>query len=497
MRLIIKDMDIATGDVPVAILNEHDACLLDLHSMDRILVKKGRQECICILDIAESKKAVPPGRIGLFEEALHCLGAKHKDPVTISLAQKPISVSMIRRKLDGHELHFAEVLAIVKDIVEDKLSRIELTSYITATYTHGMSNHEMIDLSKAMIATGDRLKLPYKPVVDLHGIGGVPGNRTTMVVVPIVAAAGFVMPKTATRAITSPAGTADTMEVLAPVSHTLSELKKILKKVGAFIVWGGALNLAPADDKIIRVENPLGIDAEGQMVASIMAKKASVGSTDMLLEIPYGKGCKPQTLRDARHLEDHFNMVSKELNVACKCWSVPANEPIGNGIGPILEARDCLWVLKRDPKAPLDLRDKSLKMAGILLEFLGKARPNKGIKMAKDLLNSGAAYKKMLDIIRAQGGHEMNPKDLYPAARAHHVRAARSGTVRTIDNMVIAKLGRLSGAPRDPGAGLYLYKHLGDKVKKGEILFSIYSPSHDKLGFAVDFWRKNKGVVVR
>jgi len=293
MKLIVKDMDIATGGVHVVILNQNDAALLDLHHMDRLLVKKGSKSTTAVLDIAESEKAVPQGKIGLFEEVLASLHAKQNDRVTISLEKKPESVGLIRKKMDGHELNYDEMLQIVQDITNDKLTYIELTSFVTASYTRGMSLNEVAHLTKAMMRTGSMLKLekhPSCPIVDLHSIGGVPGNRTTMIVVPIVAAAGLFFPKTSSRAITSPSGTADTMEVLCDVTIPLPKLKKILMRVGGFIVWGGAINLAPADDKIIRVEYPLEIDAEGQMLASIMAKKASVSATHVLIEIPVVEG---------------------------------------------------------------------------------------------------------------------------------------------------------------------------------------------------------------
>ena len=248
-------MDIATGGTPVVILNEKDAHELDLHSGDRIIVKGNKKELIAVLDISESKKAVPEGKIGLFEEVLDKLKAKHDDSVEIDLQEKPRSISLIKKKLDGFELSKEEIDEIVKDIVEGKLTDIELAYFIGACYTKGMDLSETVALTKSTVEHGGQLKLKKKIVIDKHCSGGVPGNRTTMIMVPILAAAGFTMPKTSSRSITSPAGTADTMEVLAPVSLSLDKIRKIVNKTNACIVWGGAVDLAAADDKLIRVRH--------------------------------------------------------------------------------------------------------------------------------------------------------------------------------------------------------------------------------------------------
>lgn len=486
IQLKVKDMDIATGDVQIVILNEKDAGLLDLHHGDRVWVRKKRKKTLAAINIAESEKAVPPGTIGLFEEVLAALNVKHGDTVRVRHAKKPVSVNYIKKKLEGKELEYKETYEIVKDIVKDRLTSIELTSYVMANYTYGMSDLEIVDLTKAMMKTGSELKLRQRPIVDLHSIGGVPGNRTTMIVVPIVAAAGLVMPKTSSRAITSPAGTADTMEVLCPVEHSLKKLRNIIDKTGAFIVWGGAVNLAPADDRIIKVESPLGIDAEGQMLASIMAKKASVSSTHLLIEIPVGRGAKVRDRIQALHLKRHFERLSKELGMKVFVMITQGNEPVGNGIGPVLEARDCLWVLKNDKRAPQDLKQKSIEMAARLLEFVGKAKKGKGLEKAKDLLESGRAYQKMVEIIKAQGGKEVSPDSLKPGKHSKIVRAKKTCVLRCVNNTDIAKIARLAGAPRDMEAGVFLHKHGGAHVKKGDKLMTVYAKNRTKLKFAVD-----------
>jgi putative thymidine phosphorylase len=496
MKFIVKDMDIATGGALVVTMNEKDAALLDLHHMDRVLVKKGRKKAVAIIDIAESAKAVPAGMLGLFEEVLDALEAVDKDEIEISIEKKPESVSLIRKKMDGKTLTAEEILEITKDIVANNLTDVELASYIAANYIRGMSTSEIGSLTKAMMQTGSVLKLDQKQVVDLHCIGGVPGNRTTMIVVPILAAAGLTVPKTASRAITSPAGTADTMESLCSVSLPLSKLKEILNKVGAFIIWGGAVNLAPADDRIIKVEYSLAIDAEGEMLASIMAKKLSVSATHLLIDIPIGKGAKVQGLERALHLKHHFESLSKELGIAIQVTMTDGTQPIGNGIGPNLEAKDCLWLLKNDPRGPRDLREKSLQMAAEIFEFVGKTRRGEGLALATEILDSGKAYKKMIEIIKAQGGKEIMPDTLAVGKYSHVVRAESRGKISHIDNIAIARIARMAGTPADKPAGILLHKHAGDVVAKGEQLYTLYSESEEKLKYAIELIHQSSGFLI-
>ncbi len=486
MRLKVKDMDIATGGTRIAILNEKDAMSLDLHHEDRIIVRKGKRRTVAVLDVAESEKAVPRGQIGLFEEVLDALDAKNGDRIEITLGQKPMSVSYIRKKMDGKELRRNEIYKIIEDIVENRLSAIELASYVAANYMRGMSTHETVNLTKAMAETGERINPGESVVADLHCIGGVPGNRTTMIVVPILVAAGLCVPKTASRAITSPSGTADTMEVLASVSLSKKRLEGALKKVGGFITWGGSINLAPSDDKIIRIEHPLSIDAEGQMLASIMAKKYSVGATHLLMDIPVGHGAKVPSRKAAIPLKGHFEKLAKVLGIKIDVMTTDGSQPIGNGIGPALEARDCLWVLQNDSRGPNDLIEKSVMMAGRLLEFTGKSAKGKGSAEAEKILKSGKAYEAMLNIIHAQDGTIVNAASIRIGSHKKIITAKRNGVVRAIDNIAIAKIARLAGAPLDKGAGIMMHVHKGRKVVRGTPLMTIYADNHEKVLYALE-----------
>lgn len=485
-------MDVATGGPLVCILNEEDAKRLDVHSGDRILVKFKKRETTCIVNVSESDKAVAKGTIGLFEEVLDTLHVQNKDTVEICFTGKPESLKHIRDKLYGKELTYKEMYHIIDDITHDRLSEVEKTYFVSAGFANGFTTNEIVNMTKAMVETGDKLK--FKGVtLDKHCIGGVPGNRTTMIVVPILAAAGFTIPKTSSRAITSPAGTADTMECLAKVTLSEKKIKEVVRKTKACIVHGGSMNLAPADDKIIEVEHPLSIDAEGQLLASVMAKKHSVSANHVLIDIPVGKGAKVESKRDAAHLKWMFTKIGKKLGMNVKVILTDGSQPVGNGVGPLLELRDVISILQNDPLAPLDLKQKALSMVATLLHMAGKYSKRSALVHAREILESGKALRKMHQIMSAQG-KVTQPK---LGTQTHIVRSGKSGIVKRIDNKIVAKIATTSGAPEDKGAGMYLHKKVGDTVKKGEVLYTVYAYSKFKLQLAKTFIQDGTGYEIR
>ncbi|MBW2966967.1 AMP phosphorylase [Candidatus Woesearchaeota archaeon] len=498
MKFKVQDVDITTGGTHVAILNKHDAGQLDLHTGDRLHITRGNKSTVAVLDIAESTKIIKRGRIGLMEEVLDKICAKQGCQVTVRLEKKPASIMLIKKKLDGKRLDADEMDQIVQDIVHNRLTSVEITYFVAAGYMHGIDLNETVALTKAMIHTGQVLKPACRPVVDKHCIGGVPGNRTTMIVVPILVAAGYCVPKTSSRSITSPAGPADTMEVLCDVDITIEKIKQVVDKTGGCMAWGGSVNLAPADDKIITVEHPLSVDAEGQLLASILAKKGSVSATHVLIDIPVGHGAKITRVDKARRLKKLFEKVGRKLGMQIHVVITDGSQPIGNGVGPALEARDVLWVLQNDPRGPEDLRRKALLMTAEIMKTypLNGWKKRHGYHYAKQLLESGKAWEAMHRIMKAQGLRVDDPAKIKIGAYKMHHRAKADGKVRYVENKLVSRLAKVAGAPFDKGAGIYLYKHVGDKVKKGEKLFTVYAESKQKLDFAREHMKEFDGVDV-
>jgi len=494
MHLKVKHIGMSSGGPLIAIINKEDAIKLDVHALDRIKIEKGSKEAIVAVDIAKTK-TVKPGYISLFDEVLQIFSVKKNELVKITVEQNPLSLYYIKKKLDGETLDKHEIDEIVKDIVSNELTEIEITSFVCGCYINGLTLYESAYLTEAIVANGKQLDLDAYPICDKHSVGGVAGNRTTPLVISIVASAGFTIPKTSTRSITSVSGTADTLEVFAPVTHTKKEIEQIVKKTNACMVWGGALELASADDKLIKVERPLNLDPEGILLASILAKKAAVKATHVLIDIPVGRGTKFEDRKMAKRVERKFKQLGKLLGMNIKIILTNGSQPIGNGIGPALEARDILTILQSNGKlGPQDLKKKALMMAGILLQMVGVKN---GYKRAIEILESGSAYKKFKDIIKAQGGNpNISIKDIKIGKFKHEVRAKNSGSVKYIDNKMITKVAKIAGSPEDKGAGIYLNVHLRDKVKKNDVLFTIYSENRKKLEYSVSLI-KNISEIIR
>ncbi|HLD39110.1 MAG TPA: thymidine phosphorylase, partial [archaeon] len=384
-----------------------------------------------------------------------------------------LSKAYIRKKTDGKELNYLELREIVDDVIARNLNDLEMASFVTALHIRGLTLNESMAMSKAMIATGKKVKFTGT-VVDKHSIGGVPGDKTSILVVPIIASAGLTIPKTSSRSITSPAGTADRMEVLAPVEFNTDEIKKIVKKTKGCLVWGGAVDLAPADDLFIRIEHPLGLDP--LLLPSVMSKKKSVGCRYLIIDIPTGSGAKMEKKEDAEKVAANFKALGKKLGIKVECAITRGDQPVGYAMGPALEAREALEVIMGRSKS--DVIDKATSIAGLLLSMVGKG--NK--KTAEALIKNGKAEKKLREIIKAQGGNpNIKPENIHVGTYTFSVKSNVGGIVAGINNAALVDICRSAGTPQDHGAGILLNKKINDTVKKGETLFTIYSEKQQKL----------------
>jgi len=491
MRLKTKFYEIE-ADKPIVILNEEDAKDLGVFVSGRVKIKYNEHDITAIVDTTET--LVDEGEIGIMQDVNEVLNANDGDFIEVIPAKRPASVEFIKKKLDGEKLEEHEIYSIIYDITNNNLSSIELSAFVTGGYINGYNIEEIVALTRSMVKTGKQIDFG-DDIVDKHCIGGVAGNRTTLIIVPILAAAGLTIPKSSSRAITSPAGTADTMEVLASVQFSIEEVKEIVTSTNACIIWGGAVNLAPADDRIIRVEYPLSLDAEGHLLASVMAKKIAIGSDFILIDIPVGKGSKIEDASKAHELGHKFIEIGKRLGVSVECLITDGSSPIGAGVGPALEARDVLKVLNND--GPLDLMNKSLDLAGRLLELSARVDKGKGRGVAEEMLASGKAMSKMKEIIEIQGGNpDIKPEDIYVSDKQHIVTSGNKGKVRFIDNGIISAIARSAGAPRIKSAGIYMHVGVGDSVKLGDPLFTVYAGDEERLSDAVSLSGRLKPVMV-
>jgi thymidine phosphorylase len=449
----------------------------EFQAMAKIEVRLGARRIFATLNVIDDERVLAPDEIGLSITAFDLLAVPEGTVVDVEPAEPPESLEGIRRKVRGEELSTQEIHDIIRDIADLRYSRMEIAAFLIASASY-LSTREVLDLTLAMAKAGRRLQWPNGLVVDKHCIGGIPGNRTSMIVVPIVAAHGLLIPKTSSRAITSPAGTADTMEVLARVNLDIDEMRAVVAAENGCIVWGGHVNLSPADDVLISVERPLAIDTPEQMVASILSKKLAAGSSRLLVDIPMGPTAKIRHQGDGTRIRKLFEYVGRRVGLELDIVFTDGSQPVGRGIGPLLEARDVMKVLACERDAPTDLRAHALTLAGRVLEFDPALRGGSGRARAEALLDSGAALEKMKRIMAAQG---QPPARGEIGALVHDVVASRDGRVSAIDCYKIARIARLAGAPNDKGAGIDLFKKVGDPVERGEPLYRIHA------GLAADF----------
>jgi|ETNmetMinimDraft_2_1059921.scaffolds.fasta_scaffold04189_1 putative thymidine phosphorylase len=492
MRLKIKKLTFKTGR-PVSMIHEDTAKFLSLHVGNRVkITNKNNKSLASIIDTIDG--IVTKNEIAVSESIIKKLNLKNNQHVEVSILKKPRSIELIKKKLDGEKLEKKEIYEIVENIANNSLTEIEIAFFVSAVFSEGMSLEETKYLTKAMVETGNQIKLNGK-VADKHSIGGVAGNRTTPITVAICAAAGLKIPKTSSRAITSAAGTADVMETITRVNLSISEIKKIVNKTNACLVWGGALGLAPVDDKIIKIERIVNIDSTAQLLASILSKKISVGSKYILIDIPHGKSAKVSKIK-AIKLKKSFEQLAKKFNLKIKVVLTDGSEPIGNGIGPVLEIKDIIKVLTNEKDAPKDLENKSIFLAAQLLELTGKTKKGKGEQLAKKILKSGKAYEKFVEIIMAQNHTKKKLRKFQIPKHKKIIKSKNTKKIKHISNKLINRLARHAGCPEDKLAGIYLHKKKNQTQEKNQPLLTIYATSEEKLNHAIKFYKRNKKEMI-
>ena len=482
-------LDVDTGDLRVVLVPKNIALANGLKGGSRVRVVSNSRFVTAWVLVSDKEGE----EVFLSKSISNIL----EDPETVELSVHSItsSVDYIKKKLVGLKLSEDEIRSIVRDITSGVLGEAEIASFVAAQTSVGMDVDEIVSLTKAMVETGKVLKFG-EPAYDIHSIGGVPGNsKVSVVAVPIIAAAGIFIPKTSSRAITSPAGTADTMEVFAPVSFTEREVLELAKKIKGFIIWGGTLNLAPADDILIRVEHQLKLDPTSQMVASILSKKLSMSVSNLIVDIPTGNEAKVGSIEEARNLSSLFVQVGSKLGLGIRCAITYGGQPIGYTIGPALEALEALETLTGN--GPMSVREKATALAGLVLEVAGVAPRGSGRRIALDILNSGRALQTFLRIVEVMGGNPRVRPDEIPVGRYKaEVKAPIDGYVTRVSNNALSRIAMVAGAPLDKGAGLRLHVKKGHKVKEGQTLLEIYSNSEALLDEALKLVEVLKPIVI-
>lgn len=485
IRLRLVRAGIDTYQQPVVYMHRdcHVCRAEGFNALTRVLIRSSDgRELVATLNVA-TDDWLAPDLAALSETAWHALQPGPDAWAVFRHPEPPASVPALRAKVFGQHLDEAAFLGLMRDTVDNRLADIELAAFVTACAGERLDHAETLALTRAMVAVGQRIDWGGGPVLDKHSVGGLPGNRTTPIVVAVVAAAGHRIPKTSSRAITSPAGTADAMEVMAPVALDMATMRRVVEREGGCVVWGGNVGLSPADDVLIRVERPLDFDSDGQLVASVLSKKVAAGSSHVLIDMPVGPTAKVRSASSADSLEARLMTTARPLGLTVAVLRTDGRQPVGYGIGPALEARDVLQVLRGEAQAPVDLRERALDLAGSLLDIAPGAAPGQGRACARTLLKSGAALRKFLAICEAQGG--FTEPVLAPHTRA--VLAPRSGRITHVDNRRLAKIAKLAGAPGAAVAGIDCRIRLGDSVRAGEPLFQVHAETIGELEYALQY----------
>lgn len=490
--LIVKDLGIDSYRENIIFMraDSHVCKSEGFRALTRVIVHKNGNRIIATLNVVHSA-IIENGQAGLSIEAMKRLDVKDGDTVFVTHLHPILSLSNVRAKMHGQELDEASFNEIMKDVVAGHYSNIEIAAFVTACAGDNLTVNEMISLTKAMIGVGKKMKWKNSLIFDKHCVGGIPGNRTTPIVVSIVAAAGLTIPKTSSRAITSPAGTADTMETMTNVDLSIEKIQEVVEQEGGCIVWDGEVKLSPADDLLIAVEKALEIDGEGQMIASVLSKKAAAGSTHVVIDIPVGPTAKVRSHDEALKLQYYFSVVSEAIGIHSEIIITNGTQPVGKGIGPSLEAFDVLAVLRNIVNAPDDLKERAITLSAALLKLSGQYSPGTELAIARTILESGKAYKKFLNICVAQGGF----KEPVLAKYCFEVLAENEGTVKSIDNRKLARIAKLAGAPQVASAGVLFNAGLGKRINKGDLLFSIYAESNGELQYAREYLKSASPII--
>lgn len=492
--LFVKDMGINTHQEPIVYMHKdcHICVAEGFSASARVQLRTATRQIIATLDVVESH-FLDTAHIGLSNIAMQRLKVVEGEAVLVEHAPQVDSLRLLRKKIYGHALDDADLEQIMRDISEHRYRDIEIASFLSVCAGSRLSLDEIIGLTRAMVACGKRLHWPeHERVFDKHCIGGIPGNRTTPLVVAICSAAGLVIPKTSSRAITSPAGTADTMNTLFRVEFQLPDMQKIVREAGACMVWGGAVSLSPADDLMVRIERELDIDGAGQLISSVLSKKIAAGSTHVIIDIPVGDTAKVRSSTEADYLAGLFSRVGAACGIEVRCVITDGSRPIGAGIGPVEEARDLLAVFQNLPEAPVDLRERSIELSAHLLDLAESCGLESARARARLILRTGQAWQQFQRIAAAQGG--LRP---LPQARCSAVqKCERNGRVKAIDNRRLARLAKLAGAPQDPAAGLRLHANVGSALQRNDPLFTLYSDSPGERDYALDYFRSNPDMFL-
>lgn len=493
---ITKHVDLTEGDTLTIWINEAQAAVFGINASDKIAMQYNGQEYV--LDANLTHRYVDRDEVGIPRDVSEKYNIPAGAKVTLSFTQtSSAALDALKRALKWATFTQEDIRLIMEDISSNRFADTLVTYFSALGFFRESSDKEMYRMAKAMAEAGEMLHRDGI-VADKHCMGGVPGNETTMIMIPLLASLGIKMPKTFSKAITTPAATGECVSVLMDISFTKPEIEALVKKNNSCLIRGGGLHLAPADEKLIKVAYPLSMQSYPRTIVSIMAKKYAMGINHSLIDIPVWPTAKVPDMKTAKRLKKKYEYVGKKLWMKVHVEITDALQPIGAGIGAKLQVREVLRVLQQHGKRPQDLEDKALFLASKIIELVGMAKGKEALKLAYGQLVSWEAWKKMQKIIEAQHGNpDVHSETLELAEHSKDILADKSGKVSEIDMKVLNLLARTLGAPLDLEAGVYLHYKLGEQVKKGERLFTIYADEESKIDLASEFLKEKNIYIIK
>ena len=486
---VIK-FDIQNGNWHIVMLNTEQASNYGIKDDDKIsLIRKWEE---FVVDVVLSDKYVQANEIWVTNDFLEEYPIMEWDTVLISFVQSnPLSMQAIRKKLLWKKITDVEIDAVIEDIKNNKIHDLVLAYYVATSFFYKSDIHELAYTTKATAYTWDMYRFPWI-VAGKYCIWWVPWNETTMIVVPILASLWVTVPKSFSKAITSPAATGECVNVLMDIEFDKQEVIRITDKVWACLVRNEKLNLAPVNDRIIKVSSPLWMEPYARMISSIMAKNYAMWINHCLIDIPMWPTAKVATARDAKRVAKRFKEIWEYLWIKMDVQITDGSQPIGRWIWACLQAREALRILQQFKTRSKDLEEKSIFLASRILLLCWVAETIENAEnLAKTQLKNWEAWKKMQEIIKAQNWNpNIKSEDVELWKFSFDVVATKNCVINKVDMRLLNTMVRWLWAPKEYKAWIYLHKKLWDKVKKWEVIYTMFSPSANKLNLVKEMQQK-------
>jgi len=496
-----KLLDIRIWETMSIVLNEKSAWEHWIREIDKVwMIYDWWKETVVNADLSTNMVGI--WEVGITKDVYEKFGIKNWDIIGIYFTMRSgLSVEAIRKKMRWEDINYDEIFAIIKDISENKLTDTLMTYYVASSFFNETSNDEMYLTAKAMAENWVTFKYPkWTIVADKHCIWWVPWNETSMIIIPTVASLWIKMPKNFSKAITSPAATGECVNVLMWIEFTKQEIEKLIEENNCCLVWWWALDLAPADDKIIRVSYPLSMQNIAKVVSSIMAKKYAMWITHSLIDIPVGPTAKVADIETAMIRKEKFEYVWEKLGMKMNVVITEAKQPIGSGIWATLQVREVLRVLQQNEKRPKDLEEKAMKLSAKIVEMVGLASGEDALKLVYNQLKSGKSREMMQKIIKSQSSKisdnhrkkyydwpawEVDSESIKSGILSKDVLSEKDQIVKSIDMKYLNSVARSLWCPLEDQAWVFFNKKVWDTVLKWEVLYTIYANDQHKLDMAI------------